>query len=460
MDNYDVLARDIFSYVGGEQNVSSLEHCMTRLRFTLIDIDRVDRDALVSLNSVVGVRDQEGGIQVVIGQEVDAVYEAMIRKVPRLAEGVGNTDGETGETYNGKPLSFALKVLSDCFTPLIPALIGFGLMNAVLSLLSTTGFISSESSTYQVLSLFGSAPMYFLPFMVAVTASRRLGVNTFITMSTVAVLLSPSFAALGESGSYVSLFGLPVRLATYSSAIVPVFLTVIAQIYIERFIHAITPRAVAVFLEPLLIFFILTTVTLIVLGPIASWIGDGIGVVFSTIQGSYGWLLGLVIGAIYVLLVSTGMHHGIRSVMITLYAANGYDAFWMASGMCANMALAGAVLSLVFSSRDNHVREVAGSTGATALMGITEPAIFGVAFVNRRVLVAAAIGGAVGGFIAGLLGVRAYAMIPCGLTALPVFLGETFPHIIIAILAGFIVAFVVSFILEKASQHDAAKEDA
>lgn len=441
--NYNELANNIISKVGGENNVASLEHCSTRLRFRVKDCEKINKEELKNIKGIAGIKEQQEGIQVIIGQEVDEVYDEIMKNY---------TFSKNNKTSNNKkeninPVIKFMNMLADCFVPLIPALIAAGLMSAVGTLISSFGLMDIEGSTYKILEIMADAPLYFIPFLLANSAAKRFNVNPYITMAVTATLLFPSLSTLAAEGSnYTYLFGIPVRLATYSNSIIPVLLAVFAQKYIEKVMHKIIPKMLATFLEPLLTYFVLCVIVLIALGPVADYLSVIVAKILNFTLVDLKWLVCAVLGGTMILLISTGLHYSTMPIVIANFTMLGYDNFWAGPAFCSNLALAGAVLALVFKGKDKDTKQIAGSTGATALLGITEPAIYGVAFVHRKVLLSSCIAGSVGGLITGVLGVNSYGMAPAGLPALAVLAGPTFVNAIIAILVSFVLGFILSFI--------------
>lgn len=441
--NYKELANNIIEKIGGNNNVTSLEHCSTRLRFKVKNCENINKEELKNIKGVAGIKEQQGGIQVIIGQEVDEVYEEIMKNYTFSTD--IKRDNVKKETTN--PVIKFMNMLADCFVPLIPALIAAGLMSAVVTLISTFGIINSESSTYKILEIMADAPLYFIPFLLANSAAKRFNVNPYITMSLAATLLFPSLATLAVEGtSYTYLFGIPVRLATYSNSIIPILLTVFAQKYLEKAIKKIIPKMLATFLEPLLTYFILCVIVLIALGPVADYLSIVVAKILEFALVDLKWLVCTILGGTMILLISTGLHYSTMPIVIANFTMLGYDNFWAGPAFCSNIALAGSVLALAVKSRDKDTKQIAGSTGLTALLGITEPAIYGVAFPHRKVLLASCIAGSIGGLITGIMGVNSYGMAPAGLPALAVLAGPTFINAIVAIIASFILGFVLSFI--------------
>lgn len=445
--NYNEISKNIISNIGGEGNVVQLQHCSTRLRFRVKELDKINRDGLKGISGVAGIKDQEQGIQVIIGQEVDEVYNEIIKNYTFSKD--EKVEVEKTDKITNPVIKF-MNMLADCFVPLIPALIAAGLMSAVVTLISSFSLMDLEGSSYKILNIMAEAPLYFIPFLLANSAAKRFKVNPFITMAVTATLMYPTLSSLAvEGSSYTYLFGFPVRLVTYSNSIIPVLLTVMAQKYVEKVIHKIIPKMLATFLDPLLNYFILCVIVLIVLGPLASYLSIGVAKVLQFALVDYKWLVCTVLGSTMILLISTGLHYSTMPIVITNFTMIGYDTFWAGPAFCSNLALAGAVLALAIKGKNNETKQIAASTGATALLGITEPAIYGVAFPNRKVLLAVCIGGGVGGLITGVLGVNSYGMAPAGIPALAVLVGPTFINAIIAIVVSFSLGFALSYIFAK-----------
>lgn len=443
--DYKELSKNIIENIGGKENISSLEHCSTRLRFKVKDTELINRSALKALDGVAGIKDQQNGIQVIIGQTVDDVYDVIIENYSFTEDNSKKVNPEKKDEKN--VVIRAMNALADCFVPLIPALIAAGLMSAVVSVIDSFSLLDSTSSTYKLLDLISDAPLYFIAFMVANSSAKRFNVNPYISMSVAATFMMPELSNLVSKGSnYYSFFGVPFRLVIYSNSIVPIILTVLAQVYIEKVIKKIIPKMFATFLEPLLTYFILTILTLGLFGPIASYISDGLAFLMNAIVGQYTWLVCGILGATMILLISTGLHYSLMPIVIANFTMVGHDTFWAGPSFTSNLALAGAVLAFAIRTKDSKDKQIAGTTGFTALLGITEPAIYGVAFIHRKVLLAACIGGGLGGFLSGILGVNSYGMSPAGLPSLPVLAGSTFLNAIVSIIIAFVIGFAISFI--------------
>lgn len=451
---YHELAATILSLIGGERNVSSLQHCATRLRFKINDMKLINETALNQTEGIAGVKKQANGIHIIIGQDVDEVYEILMESTHFHEELAVEENFEEAKETN--VFMRFMNVIADCLVPLLPALIAAGLTTALLTLCTTFGWLSTDSSTHKILNVIASAPLYFLPFLVASSSAKKFHVNASITMAVTAVLLYPSLPALGGEGvTSMSFLGLPVQLLNYSSALVPVLLVVFFQQYVEKLIHKIVPKIFSVFLEPLLVFLILSVAALVIFGPLGSYLGTAVTWFMNTFIADYKWLVSMMLAGFGSLLVATGMHYGLMPIIIANFAALGYDNFYAGACFSGAMALAGSVLALFFKSKNAKTKQIAGSTGFTALLGISEPALYGVLFKHKSVMIATIVSGLAGGLLAGLLGVNAYGMAPAGLTSIPVLVGPTFLNAILAMTVSFSIGFVISYILHKDESQEA-----
>lgn len=447
--NYQEISKQIIDLLGGESNVKDLQHCATRLRFKIKDMNKIDTEGLNKLSGIAGIKKQSEGIHVIIGQDVDEVYDEIIKNYSFID--TNDNEGHSEQQSEKKKNVFmrVMNTVADCLVPALPALIAAGLMNAVITLSTYFGLVSETSETYSILYLMAQAPIYFLPFMVAVGAAKRFKTNTFLAIAVTAILLYPTFTTLGGEATSISFLGLPVRLVDYSSQLVPIILLCWAQSYIEKLVSKVVPKAISVFMNPLLTYIIVAVLALTVFGPIGSYLGDVVTMAVESMVGKYNWLFGLLFAGFGNFLVASGMHYGLIPIVIANFAVNGYDNFYAGACFAGAMALSGAVLALVVKSKNKDVKGIAGTTGFTALLGISEPALYGVFFRYKSVMIATTVAGAIGGCLAGIIGVNSYGMAPAGLTSIAVLVGPTFMNAIIVMVLSFIIGFGLSFIMYK-----------
>lgn len=450
--SYKDLAKSILELIGSETNISSLTHCATRLRFNLKDDKKAKTEEIKKLKGVMGVVNSGGQYQIIIGSDVASVYKPLV-EMTKIQEGKGEKQKEEEKKSLG---ARAIDTLSGIFTPILPALTAAGMLKAVLSLLVAFKVVSSDQQSYQILNFMGDATFYFLPILLANSASKKFKCNSYLAMMLGGILLHPNFvsmvASAQETGETIHLFAIPIYGASYSSSVIPIILSVWFMSLVEPIADKVSPKAVKFFTKPLLTILVSGIVALSVLGPVGYIISNYIADFLRSME-AYGWAVSTVLGAIFPLLVMTGTHYAIVPIGINNRMTMGYDTMVYPNNLASNIAQGGATLAVGVKSKVSDIKQLAFSSGITAVCGITEPALYGINVRFRTPLYAAMIGGGVGGFFVGLMGVRNYAGGSPGLLTLPSYIGEdslrSFYMAIIGAAIAFVVAFVISFILYK-----------
>lgn len=446
---YETLVPQIMELLGKEENVKSLVHCSTRLRFKIYDMNLVDLDKLKSLDGIAGVKVQSDGVQLIVGQDVDEAYDIIVKNYTFGSKNEKETiQAETKTKKKENILVQGLGWIADCLVPMLPALIASGLTTAIITVLSSFGLISTEGMTYQILDAIADGVLAFIPMFVVYGAAKKLEVNPMISFAVMGVLLYSNLWSLAGEDTYLTLFGfMPIRVFSYSNTIFPPILCVLTQKYVEKFIKKICPKMLQIFLEPLLTFLIVVLMMLVVFGPIGAYIGDALGNLIIAGSVDYAWLICIILAGFGNFLVGSGMHYCMIPAVIMIFSQLGYDTFYGGACMAGAFALAGSVLAVSLKTKNSKVRQVSLSTGTTALIGVSEPAIYGVFFKYKSVMIADCIAGAISGLISGLLGVQSYGMAPAGLFSIMNFAGETFVNLIIVITVAFVLGGVLTFIM-------------
>ena len=431
--NYSDLAQKIINDVGGEKNIEELTHCATRLRFNLKDMSKVNEEKLKKTSGVMGIAQKGGQFQVIIGSDVDKVFNEILTR---------ENITQSSKKEKGK----VLDIISGIFTPILPAITGAGMLKAFLVLLTALNLISENSQTYYIFNFIADAAFYFLPVMIAITASQKFKTNMFLSVTIAGVLLHPNLSALVSLGEPVRFIGLPMTLASYGSTVVPIILAVWLLSYVEKFADIVSPKSMKFFTKPLLIILIVSPITLIAIGPLGIILGNFLANIFSWMTLYLGWL-SIPLMAIFVpFIVMTGMHYAFTPITVAAFAKNGYDPLSFPGMLCSNIAQGGAALAVAFKTKDRDLKQLASSAGITALFGITEPAMFGVNLRLKKPMVGAMIGAGVSGVYAGISVLKAYANATPGLASLAMFIGgEGYKNIINAVIT-LVIALVVSFI--------------
>lgn len=447
--DYNKLAEVILQNVGGSGNVSGLTHCATRLRFNLKDESKANTDTLKKTKGVMGVVSSGGQYQVIIGSDVASVYKPL----NEMCE-IKDNQKEVGEK---KPwYATAIDTLSGIFTPILPALTASGMLKAVLSLLVAFKLVDSGSQSYQVINFMADATFYFLPILLANSAAKKFKCNPYLAMMLGGMLLHPNFvnmvAASKESGEAIRLFMIPIYNAGYSSSVIPIILSVWFMSVVEPVADKISPKAIKFFSKPLITALVTGVVTLSVLGPLGYIISNYLADFLRSME-AYGWLVSMVLGAVFPLLVMTGTHYAIVPVGINNRMTMGYDSLVYPNNLASNIAQGAATLAVAFKSKVEETRQLAYSAGITAVCGITEPALFGINVPKRTPLYSAMAGGAAGGLFVGLMHVKNYSGGSPGLLTLPSYIGgDSLNDLYFAIIGAaiaFAVAFAISYVLYK-----------
>ncbi|RKD34009.1 beta-glucoside-specific PTS transporter subunit IIABC [Lacrimispora algidixylanolytica] len=447
--NFAKTAETVLEKVGGEKNVIGLTHCMTRLRFVLKD-GNIPKDAEIEkIPGVIRVIRQGGQYQVVIGNEVSNVYNELL-KLGKFEE----TTGSNGDGPKENLFSRLSGFIAGCMTPLLPAMLGCGMIKVVLTLLTTFNLVDSASSTYIALEAAGDAFFYFMPILLAMTTAKRLGSNIYLAMVMAAFLLHPKLGALLAEGS-TTYFGLPVTSANYASSVLPVLLMVPLMGYIERFADKICPSLVKVFLKPLIVIFVTIPVALVVVGPLGSILGNYLASGISLLYSNVGWLAIMLLSAAMPFIVMTGMHYALLPIATIGIASLGFDAILIITMFCSNLAQGAASIAVAIKNKDKDVKSAASAAGISAIVaGVTEPAMYGVTLKYKTPMIASVIGAGVAGLYAGITHVVAYSMggSPSSLSIIQMIGGDSFKNMtngIITLFISLIVTFVMTMILYK-----------
>ncbi len=458
--DYKALAKTILNDIGGKENVISFTHCATRLRFNLKDDNKTDKKHLEATPGVMGVVNKGGQFQVIIGSDVPNVYREL-----NIIGGFEETSSDKTEKNDHDDRNVLVRILdtiAGIFTPIIPAITGAGILKAFMALLTAFGWIDTASQTYSILSVFSDAAFYFLPFLIAYSAARKLKCNPVMAMSIAGILLHPNFISMlnnvKETGEPLKFIGIPVTSATYSSSVIPIILSVWLMSYVEPIADKISPKPVKFFTKPLITLVITGAISITVLGPLGTIIGDGIAAGISFLNNYASWLVPLVIGAVSPLLVMSGTHYGLIPIGINNIATTGFDTIVGPGMLGSNIAQGGAAFAVALRTKNKIIRQEAYSSGITAVCGITEPALYGVNLKLKKPLIAAIIGGGASGLYLGITGVGRYTSGSPGLLALPGYIGtEGFTNITNAVI-GSAIALVVSFVAALILGFDDPKE--
>ncbi len=465
--DFKQLATTILANVGGKENVDKVVHCATRLRFTLKDESKAQTDVLKKTPGVLSVINAGGQYQVVIGPDVPQVYQQVIALGGFETAAPVEDEKAAREDHRSK-LSRVLEAIASIFQPIIPAITGAGLLKAFMALFVTLGWLDNTTQTYTILNAFADSAFYFLPILLGASAAKSFKCNQYVAMALGGILVYPQFVTLLGGEEAVHLFGLPVTQASYSSSVVPILLGVWFMSLVEHLVQKISPQAIKFFSVPLASIFVAGTVTVIVLGPIGTWIGDLIAAFFTWLTATAGWLVPTLVGIFNPLLVMTGTHYGLIPIGTNNLATAGFDTVVGPGMLTSNVAQGAVGLAMAIRSRNKTTKQLAASAGLTGVLGITEPVLYGINLKFIFPLIAAMVGGGVGGLYLGITGVGRYASGSPGLLVLPAYIGgdgmgnfiNACIGTVIAMVVSFLVCFVLYTVWEKQGKLDESETNA
>ncbi|MCK1991051.1 PTS transporter subunit EIIC [Peribacillus muralis] len=443
------IVKKIIEYVGGKENIKKAWHCMTRLRFDLYDNSLIAHEKVKQLKGVIGEQLQSDQYQIIVGTNVQQYHSALIEEL-----GIDGEQEDERESSKKKGL-FArlLDVVSGVFGPIVPAIAGAGMLKGLLAGLIALNILSKENETIVILDLISSGVFYFLPFFLAASAAKIFKTNQYLALAIAAGFMYPSLidaAKLGEVSQF-HFIGLPIPVINYSGAVIPVILSVWALSYIHRWIDKYMPNILRTVFTPTLTLFIAIPFALIVSGPLGSYVGKGLAYIIETLFDISPVLAGVVMGGARPIEVVFGMHHALTPIALQNFADKGYDML-MPMMFMTNMAIAGATFALFFKATSKTEKSIILSATISALLGITEPALFGVLIKNRKAFIACTIGSAVASTFFAAMGVRIYGYILSSIVSLVAYVGPYFPYALIGIVIAIGTSFSISFITVKKTQ--------
>ncbi|MGI8385188.1 beta-glucoside-specific PTS transporter subunit IIABC [Robertmurraya sp. P23] len=452
------LAIKIIDLIGGDNNISQLTHCATRLRFVLRDDSKADILALDRLEGVLKAQNKGGQMQVIIGAKVDAVYE-QICKLANISAADHTDVKRKGNSFNR-----ALETIAGIFTPILPALVGCGMVKSLSIILTTFAGVDPQSGFISIINMIGDIVFFFLPFFLAVSAARKFGTNEYISIALAGALLHPTILdaakAVAETGvTSIDFLGLPILLVRYSSSVIPIILSVWILSYVYRMVDKAIPEFLRVILTPMIVLFIMVPLELIAIAPFGSYVGNWLTQGINLLFASIGVIAGGLLGFFKPILVMLGMHYSLMPMQIQQIAELGYTVL-LPSALGANLAQAGAALGVFFLTKNKTMKSAAGSSAIPAFFGITEPAIYGVNLIYKRPFFAGcAAAGIVGGFYS-LVNASGTAIALPGILSLSTYQADKYIYIIIgsimAVGLGFIFTLVAGI---KENETNNAKEE-
>lgn len=455
--NYKKTAIDIIEQVGGSKNILDLEHCSTRLRFKLIDRSKVNQDALKKVQGVMSIVNG-AQFQVVIGNSVVDVYDEILKVCPL---DINDSTIKTGEKINlgARFIEFIINI----FQPLIFAIAGAGILKSLLMLLAMFNILKSDSTIYTLLVAISDATFYFLPLMVAVTTANVLNCNRLVAIAAVGYLLLPATTTALSEG--VELFGFTIPNIAYNAQVFPAILCVSFLAIMEKIFNKYSPKPIRTFFVPMMSLAITVPITLTILGPLGYNVGTIFTIIILFLYNKMGFLVVGLLAVVLPFMVATGMHKALIPYAINTIGKLGYEALYMTASLAHNISESGACFAVALRTKDETLKQTALSAGISALMGITEPALYGITLQHKRAILGVVLSSAISGTFLGLFTVKGFVLVGPGLASMSMFIDPNNGNNLIFAIIGFVVAILGSFIItliiwkEDANTAESSTED-
>lgn len=454
--DYKEMAKSIIMAVGGKNNVTHHYHCATRLRLNINDLNKVDYEKLDSISGVSGVVTKSDQVQIIIGDEVRYVY-------PFVEEMIPLEDADlipSKKTNKKKGLSSAMEAMAGIFAPIIPIIAGAGLLKTFLTICTQLHWLSDASDTYQILYIAADTVFTFIPILIAYSAAKAMKTNIMLALTITAALFYPTILnAISAGTEYMYFLGIPVKIVDSSSTVIPILLAVFVLKYVYSFVDRLMPKALKMFFTSFIVLLIMIPLTLILFAPLGSYFGVILMKGLTVLINSSKLISGAIIGAFWIPLVVTGMHHGVIPLLFQEIASTGSTILMPATNM-ANVALAASVVGVLVRSKNMKMKTIAAAATPSGLMGITEPGIYGVMIKYKSALIGTMVGGAVGGAYIVMTDAVQYFFGGLGVFTPLMNLGNPkfFQHVIATVLS-FAVSFIIVALTFKESQDDIVEKD-
>lgn len=457
--DYRKTAELLVKELGGDENISNAAHCVTRLRFILKDESVVDKDRVAKIPGVITTVSAGGQFQVVIGNHVKDVYGFVMELI--------HIDEKDTGIQNKKAGVFGriIDVISSVFAPFLYTLAACGILQGILGIFVALNAVDTTGGTYRILNFISWTAFTFLPVLIAITASKKFGVNTYVAVVIACALVCPDYIAMVEANEAVDFLGIPVKLLSYTSSVIPIILSIWIASYVQRFFDKILPIVIRSLFSAMFTITIMVPLTLLAFGPIGNAVGGVIGDAYNYLYGLSPIVAGLVVGGLWEVLVIFGVHWGITPVTVGNYTNLGYDTF---TGLQASAVFsqAGAAFGVFFKTRNKEMKKVSASAAVTGLFGITEPAIYGVNLRLKKPMICGCIAGAVGGAIGGAFNAVSWSYNMPGIATLPAYFKaghvSQFIGLLISIVVSFLLGAVLTYIVgfkEDVSENAETSED-
>ena len=440
------LAEQIVKLVGGKDNVISLVHCVTRLRFKLKDEKKANDDAIKQLKGVMGVAHAGGQYQVIIGNNVADVYDQVMPLLGLSSEEEVTTDDEK----DGNIFSRLVALISSLFMPLLGVMTGAGMLKGLLVLLNVLGWVKQGTGTYMIWNAAADSLFYFLPVLLGFSAAKTFHVNKYLGAVTGGALVYPTMVAAATAHKAITFFGLPVNLMNYSQTMLPIVFAIWGMSWFEKGTKKVVPKVVQNLFVPLLDLMVIVPLTYLIVGPVMQTLSQWLSSASLWLYGLVPVVAGFVIGGIWQAAVIVGLHWAFIPVLMNNLMTNHFDPI-IGIMYCTLFGQVGAALARGLKAKDKNFKEIAIPAAVSGFFGVTEPIIYGVTLPHKKSFVFASIGSAFGGAIAAAFHAGMYTMPGGGIFGIPAFINPkgidaSFIAFVISLIVAFALAFILTFI--------------
>lgn len=447
--DYNQLAKDIVALVGGENNVISLAHCITRLRFKLKNASLAKTEEIRKLDGVIKVMEAAGQYQVVIGTDVGDVYDIILANTSIQAGGEEAAEEETTaqSTEKQKLSAVLIDTISGIFTPFLGAFTGAGLLKGFLVLFVTLGMLDKSSTTYTILNAAGDGVFYFLPIFLAYCAGNKFGAKPFISMAIASAMVYPNITALFNATEPipVDFFGIPVHMISYTSSVLPIIAACFVQAKFEKLLNRVIPKLLRGIFIPVLDLVVLVPLSFLAIGPVTDILGKGISTIIETGMQLCPPLGGFLMAALWPVMIIFGIHWAFVPIALNNLAVLGYDYLLPLTVGC-NFGIAAACLAIFLKTKKGDLKQVAGPATISSLIGgVTEPAVYGVLLKYKTPMLIVCLVNGIGGAICGFFNVTRDVQMSVNLLTIPAIWAVYGPWAIVAIVVSFVGSFVLTW---------------
>lgn len=473
--NYQELVEQIIKGIGGKENIGEVKHCVTRLRFNLKDQSKADEQFVQGISGVITVVKSGGQFQVVIGNHVPEVYQELLA-IAQLTEGKDEEQVEVKGVFNQ-----FIDIVSSIFTPILGILAATGMIKGLNALFVAMGWITVTSGSYKILQAAGDGLFYFFPIFLGYTAAKKFKLPPFLGMVIGATLVYPLITGIVtpdaqplyflfkgtpiESPIYITFFGIPVIMMNYGSSVIPIILSVFFASKIHKWVTGFIPSLVRTFLVPMLTVLVTVPLTFIVIGPISTWLGSLLGFITLSLYQFSPIIAGVILGALWQVLVMFGLHWGVIPIGLNNLATMGFDPI-LALGMGTPFATAGVVLGIMLKTKNKELKSLAVPSFISSLFGVSEPSIYGITLPRKKPFYVTLVAAAAGGMIMGIFGTQVYVSGGMGVFGIPNYinpetgLDKGFYGFLIAIVTSFVLGLILALTVGYSNSMDPVKEAA